>query len=163
MLDPLSALSIAGCAVQFVDFSIKLVSTGVELYENGTLSSYAEVEQATRDLTHLTEELAQKSQVLKSQPRTALALPSEEDELAVQRLAGACWGLGNQLLSILGVLKAQKSHNGVESFRKAVKTARKKEKIEDIEGRLKTLKDQLSLHLLAILKFGSVLTHKSLC
>jgi hypothetical protein len=162
MLDPLSALSIAGCAVQFVDFSIKLVSTGVELYENGTLSSHAEAEQATRDLTHLTEELAQKSQVLKSQPGKALALPSE-DELAVQRLAGACWGLGNQLLSILGVLKAQKSHNGLESFSRAVKTARKKEKIEDIEGRLKTLKDQLSLHLLAILKFGSLFTHKSLC
>ena len=35
MLDPLTAVGLAGTVVQFVDFSTKLVSHSVELYEKG--------------------------------------------------------------------------------------------------------------------------------
>lgn len=37
MLDPLTAVGLAGTVVQFVDFSTKLVSHSVELYEKGKL------------------------------------------------------------------------------------------------------------------------------
>ncbi len=106
MLDPLTALSVAACVAQFVDFSIKLVSNGVELYHHGTLANNNELEQATKDLTHLTEELASTRQVAQYQPGFVTRLPSK-DEMALKELAGSCKELGDQLLSALEDLKAE--------------------------------------------------------
>jgi hypothetical protein len=127
MLDPMSALSLASSVVQFVDFGIKLVSEGVELYEKGTLANNDEIEQITRDLTQLTEELTATPQVALDHARIVTKPPSR-DELALQELACSCKLLGDQLLNILDGLKPQKSHNGLESFRKALRSARKKER-----------------------------------
>lgn len=151
MLDPFTALSLAAAVVQFVDFGIKLVSDGVELYETGTLSSNNELEQATRDLTQLAEELACKPQVAQYQPGITAKL-SSKDEVALQQLASSCIELGDQLLSVLKGLEVQKPHYGFGSLRKALRTAMNKGRIQDIESRLKKMKDQLSVRLLAILR-----------
>jgi hypothetical protein len=51
-MDPLSALSLAGSIVQFVDFGIKLLSGAGELYRShtGTLKINDQIELTTNDL-----------------------------------------------------------------------------------------------------------------
>ncbi|KAE8447855.1 hypothetical protein EG329_010084 [Mollisiaceae sp. DMI_Dod_QoI] len=150
MLDPLTALSLASSIVQFVDFGIKLVSDGYELYARGSLKSNDEVEQATRDLTQLTQNLAIPSQSFAERSGTATRLPSK-DERRLQEIAEACKELGDQLLLTLEELKPRESQNGLESFRKTLRGVKKRGKVQDIEKRLKKMQDQLALHLLAIM------------
>ena len=54
-MDPLTALSLAGTGVQFVDFSSKLISQGYELYSstNGQLAAHEELELMTSDLRNV--------------------------------------------------------------------------------------------------------------
>jgi hypothetical protein len=154
MLDPLTALSLASSVVQFVDFGAKLISDGVELYEKGALSNHDELKQASRDLIYLTGELMSPSQATRSGFQSG---PKDErlpkEELGLQQLASSCRELGSELISILEGLEAQESQNGLESFRKAIRSSWKKGKIKDVETRLKRLQDQLGTHLLFLLRY----------
>jgi hypothetical protein len=55
VLDPLTALSVAGTIVQFVDFSSKILSHTAEFYNSaeGALSTNEELELVTADLSNL--------------------------------------------------------------------------------------------------------------
>ena len=63
-MDPLTALSLAGTVVQFVDFGIKLFSEGRQLYHSisGKLDSNHEIEIATTDLLCRVKKLRQSFQ-----------------------------------------------------------------------------------------------------
>jgi hypothetical protein len=159
MLDPLSALSLASSIVQFVDFGIKLVSDGYELYERGSLKINDELERATRDLTQLAEDLATSPQTVSEQPGTRIRLPSKH-ERSLQQLAETCKELSDQLLSVLEDLKPRERQNGLESFRKALAGSRKAGKARNIETRLKKLQDELGIHLLAIMKYYILLSRR---
>lgn len=54
MLDPFTALSLAGNIVQFVDFSSKLVNEASEIYRSGSTKANDELETVTNDLIDLT-------------------------------------------------------------------------------------------------------------
>ncbi|KAE8441277.1 hypothetical protein EG329_005543 [Mollisiaceae sp. DMI_Dod_QoI] len=151
MLDPLTALSLASSIVQLVDFSIELITDGVELYQRGSLATNDELEQASEDLIQLTEVLATTPPLGSAGPGNSVKPPSK-DEIALQQLAKSCKAIGSQLLDILEESKTEQSQNGLESFRKAIRTIKNKDKIEALEKRLKRCQDQLSLRLLAILK-----------
>jgi hypothetical protein len=144
MLDPLSALSLASSVVQFIDFGCKLVSEGCELYKKGASGKNDGLEQVTKDLARVTDGLTKRG--------VPPAAKYSEDELVLQELAGSCKLIADELLGILEELKPQKSQNGLESFRKALRSARKKGKIQDVGHRLDKLQNQLSFRLIAILK-----------
>lgn len=147
MLDPLTALSVASSVVQFVDFGIKLVTEGYELYEKGGLLQNDEIELVTKDLTRLTKNLAAKP----SFERNYSVVSGDEREL--QNLASSCQQLGDQLLSLLASLKPRQPQSGLESFRKAVRSMRKRGTVTDIEKRLERFQKQLVTHLIAILRY----------
>jgi len=155
MLDPLTSLSVASSVVQFVDFAIKLLSDGAELYEKGTLANHDELELVTKDLTRLTDDIISTTQSGQTQYRGAEQPPSK-DEVALLELAASCQKIGEQLLALLESLKVQKSgnalENGLTSFRKAVRSAKKKGQIQNLEKRLKKMQDQLSISILALLR-----------
>jgi hypothetical protein len=52
MMDPLSALSLAGTIIQFADFGSKLLSESLQLYKSsrGTLDANEQLELVTADL-----------------------------------------------------------------------------------------------------------------
>ncbi|KAH7409565.1 hypothetical protein BKA64DRAFT_400156 [Cadophora sp. MPI-SDFR-AT-0126] len=143
MLDPLTSISLASAVVQFVDFSVKLVSAGHELYEQGSLADNDEVEKITQDLANLTEELGA--------DRPAPAQQLSQDEIAIKQLAGSCKELAEEMLAVLTTLKGQKPKSGLETVRKSLRSMRKKGKIQDIEKRLGKIRDELNLRLTAIL------------
>jgi hypothetical protein len=151
VLDPLTALSLASSIVQIVDFSIELVTDGVELYNKGSLSNYNELEQATLHLTELTKALSSPVQFNITQPGI-VPKPLSQNEARLQGLAKSCRELGEQLLAMLDEVKTQEPRNWLESFRKAIRASKDKDKIHDFEKRLKRLQDQLNSHLLAILR-----------
>lgn len=59
MLDPLTALAIAGNIVQFVEFSGKIISGRSELFQSstGVLKSNEALEAITKDLVAMTSKL----------------------------------------------------------------------------------------------------------
>jgi hypothetical protein len=146
MLDPLTAISLASAVVQFVDFSVKLVSAGHELYEKGSLANNNEVEQITQDIAHLAEELGAH--------RPPSANPPSQDEIALQQLAGSCKELAEEMMTVLETLKVQKPKSGLEIVRKALRSMRKKGKIQNIEKRLGKIREELNLRLTAILRWN---------
>jgi hypothetical protein len=58
-MDPLSALSLAGTVVQFVDFGCKLLAEGRQIYQSssGRLNTNEEIELITNDLQTLVKKL----------------------------------------------------------------------------------------------------------
>lgn len=74
MLDPLTALSVAGTIVQFVDFGTKPLSQANELYKSsvGTLKSNYELELVMTDLRGLVIKLRQNNRRYSNRGRTEL-------------------------------------------------------------------------------------------
>jgi hypothetical protein len=156
MLDPLTALSVACSVVQFVDFGVKLVSEGSQLYEKGSLGDNDELEVITKDLTRLTEDIIASTQPGQVQDGVS-GIPPSKDEKALRELAVSCKEIGEQLLDLLESMKVQKSgkilEDGISSFRKALRSARKKGQIQNVEKRLKKMQDQLNINILALLRY----------
>ncbi len=57
MLDPLTAVSLAGTVVQFVGFSVDLISKSHEAYRSGSTTDGLELEHVVKDLMDLNERL----------------------------------------------------------------------------------------------------------
>jgi hypothetical protein len=153
MLDPLSAISLASAIVQFVDFSVKLISAGHELYEKGSLASNDEIELITQDLVHLAEDLGV--------DRPAPAKEPSPDEIAVQVLARSCKELADEMIAVLITLKVQKPRSGLETVRKSLRGMRVRGKVQSLEKRLEKIRDELNLRLTAILRYVSPTLRRS--
>ncbi|KAF7927551.1 uncharacterized protein EAE98_005933 [Botrytis deweyae] len=153
MLDPLTSISLASAIVQFIDFGSKLVADGREIYENGTLTYHQELDLITKDLQTLTEEIE-----LRLVPATTILA----DELALRELAIKAKELADQLLTVLDTVKSTDGQSVLQSFRLALRNARKKGKIQDTEKRLNKLRKQINTRMITILShkqlgvFGAV-------
>ena len=146
MLDPLTALSLASSVVQFVDFGIKLVTEGCELYEKGSLKQNNEIELITRDLTHLTQSLTD------TLPPERIYVTMFDDDRDLHKLASSCKELGDEMLSLLASLKPNQLRSGLKSFRLAVRSMKNKGTIIDMQQRLEKFQKQLVTHLVVILR-----------
>jgi hypothetical protein len=157
MPDPLSAISLASSIVQFVDFTIKLVTDGYELYDKGALAHDDELRLVTRDLTQLTKSFANSSSFatgLAGTPRSDHSgiTSGVDSEESLYLLASSCHKLGDELLSIIESLSPQKARSGLESFRLSLKSRLKRKRINDIEERLGRYQRQLVMNLTSVLQ-----------
>lgn len=148
-MDPLAALSVVAAVIQFVDFGLRLVSDGAELYERGSVGRNDELELIARDLTRLTDDIV---------AAPTHWLDSSEDEAALKKAAGLCQEIGNELLNHLEKLRVQPSGNrlrlGLDSFRKSLRNVRKRNKTQSIETRLKRARGQVKMNVLNLLRFA---------
>jgi hypothetical protein len=148
-MDPFSALSLAACVVQFIDFSGRLLSKGHEIYQSevGSSAETVELEVIYKDLSRLSDKL--KASSLSISPTSGRSL----EEKALGKLAASCKGVADELLATLKELKvADGPHRKWRSVRKAFKSVWKKEKIEALQQRIDNLRDQLSIQLIAGVK-----------
>ncbi len=147
-MDPLTALSVAAAVIQFVDFGLRLTSAGIELYESGSLAVNDELELITRDLTRLAQDIV---------AAPTHMLNYSEDEASLKKLANECQKIGEELLAQLKSLRVRPSGNhikhGLESFRRSLRSVRKKGEIQSIENRLKRVQDQIKMNILNLLRF----------
>ena len=127
MLDPLTALSIAGGVVQFVDFGIKLTSNVKKICESGdgVLTKNTEYETVAEDFGRLCARIKPSSPVDSNEP------PSK-DNLILQKLASDAENVSKELLALLRDLKAKEKESKLENFRLALKSVLKENQIENM-------------------------------
>lgn len=152
MLDPWTALSLATSAVQFVDFSSKLISKGVELYRSadGSLVENRDIETANTDLQDLVSRL---KGCLSIDSSSTSQIPNPEEQ-ALLRVCDGCLGVATDLSRRLERLSIDddSKHRRWQSFRKALRSVWSKEGLESTMKRLDMFRSELELHLLVSLK-----------
>jgi hypothetical protein len=149
VLDPISALSLAGNIVQFIDFSSKIVSKGRRIYlsADGALPKNLELEVVANDLAAL-------AHGLKFNPSRYVTEDLADEENALQTMSEECDKIAEELLRRLEGLKV-KSHakqRGWKSLRQALKSVWSKEELDELSERLFLFRDQLQFHILISMK-----------
>ena len=153
VIDPLSALGIAGNVIQFVDFASKLVSKGGQYYRSvdGALIQHTELSAATENFRRLSSGLATSLRLEQSMLNPRPGQPPRKYNLAEQGLWDAnseCYTLAEELTKALQDLKVSGKHRRWESFRQAFRTLWSEEKIETLSKKLISAREQLMIHLL---------------
>ena len=147
VLDPMSAISLAGNVVQFVDFTSRIVSKGRRVYlsAEGALPKNLELEVITNDLSQIAKSLRE------NEVNTAKLSNAEK---ALYTMADDSCKIAEELLKRLDKLKVKSDakHRGWKSIRQALKSVWSKEKIDELSERLSLFRDQLQLHILVSMK-----------
>ncbi|KAF8242595.1 hypothetical protein K440DRAFT_638874 [Wilcoxina mikolae CBS 423.85] len=132
VLDPLSTVGLVSNIVQFVDFASKILSKSRQLClsADGVLSENVDTESVTQHLLDL-----------------PTGLQGGAGDPALEKLCLSCNEVAEELLCVLGKLKVEGKNGTWKSLRKALKSMRSKEEIEEIEKRLAAFREELSLHI----------------
>jgi hypothetical protein len=150
-LDPLTALSVAGTVVQFVDFGSKLLSRSNELYHSvdGALSVNEELGVITTDLLKLTVKLRR--------PIHSGGIPvdTNEDNKALENLCAACCKIAEEMIRRLEGLKVRGQHRAWKSIGQALKTAWTRGDMRALGERLEKFRDSLQTRILVGLRLAS--------
>jgi hypothetical protein len=143
VLDPFSAIGLAGNIVQFVDYGSKLISSIYEIYNSSTGSS--------RNHVHL-EGFATRLLELNRALEQPKLTPTKNYEKALHELREKCIQDTETLFDLIKALRA-KEHSKWSSFQKALKIIWEEEKIGELERRLKDHRREIATHLVAMLRY----------
>jgi hypothetical protein len=153
MLDPMTALSLAGNVIQFVDFGIEVLSATGSLYGSvgGALDFNEELELVTTDLAAVCQLMGGRS--------------ATTSERALRDLCKGCNDVANELLTQLNKLKVspdapdppdgkkpilsrfQKEKKVLRSFHQAIRSIWKEEEIEKLVKRLSSFRDEIQMRI----------------
>lgn len=144
-MEPFSALAVATSVVQFLDFSAKVISKGNQLRKSvtGALSENDEIEGLASRLQDLVKEL-----------RTSTSSSQAQGDQALQIIYGHSVKVADELVAELRKLKVPTGSRNRrwKSFRHALKTVWSKEKLEAMVKKLNGLQQELSSHLIIMLR-----------
>jgi hypothetical protein len=175
MLDPLTALGVAGTIVQFVDFTVKLMSKSHELYKStdGALVGNKDLEAIAANLNRLTERLRTdmnrhllppvkaiklRDDVSSKQAERELAFtlrdytPENRAEIELGEINAKCGEVAGDLISILRMFKVEGNNNKWKSFRVALKTVWDEDQIQKAVSKLTECRKALDTELLISLR-----------
>jgi hypothetical protein len=150
VLDPMSALSIAASAVQFVDFARIIVCKSKDLYRS--TDEVLKENKQTETVAIRLRELAESIGV----PPTEPPLNSNSSLLIshLQTICIDCDSISTELLQRLHQLKVpdQLKHRKWRSFRQALKSVWSKWEIDSMAKRLSDLRADLETEVLVLLR-----------
>jgi ankyrin repeat protein len=148
MLDPLTALGLAGNLIQVIQFSYDIVSEGNKIYNDSgsVLSQNKTAEEVATDLSELTQSLKAKQEEWRvAHGRTAL----EPDETRLRNLCDRCVEVAYELQIQLNKLKAKDGRGKrLRSYKQALISVWRKNDIEEIAARLKRYQEELDTRVL---------------
>ncbi|KUJ15866.1 uncharacterized protein LY89DRAFT_97538 [Mollisia scopiformis] len=146
MLDPMTALGIAGNIVQFVDFSIKLLGDAHELHKSaeGSLQESLDVEKVAGTIRIL-------QMKLRIQDDHHVSGDDKAENL-LEELCTSCDETAKELFEVLGSLKVQGKKSPWKSMRQAIKSIKGKATIAKICDRLNGFRETLELTILVDLR-----------
>ncbi|KAH7370332.1 hypothetical protein BKA65DRAFT_545039 [Rhexocercosporidium sp. MPI-PUGE-AT-0058] len=149
MLDPLTAFSLAGTVVQFIDFSCKIISTTRELSHsmNGASEEFNNHEIVTRDLLGMSEKLEASVEEC-----FVGGVPYSSSDEVSKGLSKGCGSLSKTMLSRLDKLKAQNGAGKRKSFKQAIRTLSSQKEILEIAARLAGYQQQMEIHVFVALR-----------
>lgn len=125
----MTAFGIASSVIQIIDFGCKLVSETQQIYHSASGATKDDV-----TLREISEDIIILDTNLSGQNQNNQRL--SPDDIVLGILADSCAREAKILLGLLVELAVQPDATQWKSFKKAIKSARKKEKAGDIEKRL---------------------------
>jgi hypothetical protein len=142
MLDPVTAISLAGNIVQFVDFSWNVISKTRELTKSshGATNEAYNAEILIRDLMRLTEQLKAGIGVAGEKS------PAEEDK-ALEDLCNGCIKLSKRIITRLEKLKLGEGVGKRRAFLSALKSVWTQNELESEEAQLAGYRSQLEFRI----------------
>jgi ankyrin repeat protein len=148
MLDPLTALGLAGNLIQVIQFSYDIVSEGNKIYnDSGSVHGQNKTaEEVATDLSELTQNLKAKQEEWRvAHGRTSL----EPDETRLRNLCDRCVEVAYELQIQLNKLKAKDGRGKrLKSYKQALISVWRKDDIEEIAARLKRYQQELDTRVL---------------
>jgi hypothetical protein len=149
-MDPLSALSLAGNIIQFIDFGGKLLSSARELYKSsvGVLNVNEEITLITTDLEGLLEKL--RGSLCASQGNHR----NQDGINSLNKICDEAAAVAQELLTRLGTLRITPGckHRKWESLRVAIRSLWNEKEIASLSKRLAMLKEVLKTRVLLSLR-----------
>jgi hypothetical protein len=141
VMEALAVIGLVGNIVQFVDFGSKLISKSVQLYQSrdGVLTENINTETATNRLVRLSSKLENAA--------------NATGDKALESLCESCSAVAAELLGALDQLKMHGEKEKWKSMRKALRSLWSKEKIQEIEKRLASFREELNLHIIVDLRY----------
>jgi hypothetical protein len=152
-MDPLTALSVAGTVVQFVDFGNKIVRGTYHIYKSatGALSVNEELEIITRDLADLATKLRRPLQA----EHLSTSRSHNTQQTALQGLCDECVRVAERLIARLESLKVQGKHRAWRSFQHAVKAAWAQKEVDELTTTLSKYRDSIQTYLQLSLRYST--------
>ena len=144
-METLGVIGLVDNIIQFVDFGSKLISKSVQLYQSsdGVLTEIITTETVTNHLIQLNSKLKNAA--------------NATGDKALETLCKSCSAVAAELLGALNKLKVHGKKERWKSMRKALRSLWSKEKIQEIEKRLASFREELNLHIAVDLRCGNML------
>jgi hypothetical protein len=145
-MDPISALSVAAAAVQFVDFSFKCITGMIDAYQsisrNGAPAAYENLKVSAERM------YSSNSRLLKSLNQDTLLRELNESETEVSAIATECTTSAITLLDAMRGFQIPKivDKKWLEKLpilKAAVKSVWNRDKLETLQGKLKASREEL--------------------
>lgn len=153
-MDPLTAFSVAGTVIQFVDFSSKLLLGAHGLYKStsGVLTANQELELVTNDLRGVIRKLS----ILATQSGPGQDEEDKKLQESFIEIRDEATRLATELMTKLERLKVKEDLRGHQrawaSLFKAVESAWTRDELHEMRLKLKTLKEAMESRLLFSLR-----------
>ena len=153
-MDPLTAFSVAGTVIQFVDFSSKLLLGAHGLYKStsGVLTANQELELVTNDLRGVIRKLS----ILATQSSPGQDEEDRKLQESFVEIRDEATRLATELMTKLERLKVKEDLKGHQrawaSLFKAVESAWTRDELHEMRLKLKTLKEAMESRLLFSLR-----------
>jgi uncharacterized protein (UPF0264 family) len=153
MLEPMSALSVAASAVQFVDFCVKIVSKGRELYHSpsGSLEENLQLKHSTKVLVGRRGNVSKAINVDSLRPPLVIS----DAQADLLELCDNCLKVGNKLMDRLTGLeiKEREKHRRWKSIRQALKSEWGEKEVNEMRDSLAGYKTDLMLYILLSVQY----------
>jgi RecA-family ATPase len=148
-MDPLSALSLAGNVLQFIDFGTKLFSKAGELYKStvGSLAANDQLELVTADLRALVSKLRQS--LSSEETQGEIVREDKETWSSFKRVCDEAADVADEIILRLGKLRLQDGKfRRLRSILQAVETLWSEREITSLLKRLSSLRIALETRVL---------------
>jgi hypothetical protein len=139
-MDPITAIGFAANILSFIDYSAKVISTGVEIYQSASGST-----QDIRTSDTIATEMRRFAIKLQLQPPDKTQLSEEEKELCT--LAAECEGLATRILDLVGKVTPKNRKSKRSSLFAGLKTKFYEADRRELEEKLSPCRDQLNVQL----------------
>lgn len=142
-MDPVTAFSLAGTVLQFIDTATRFGALAHSLYQRGSdeTGNYESMLKITQDLNAILPDL---------KPTQTSGGNAREDSL--KELAEACEKSATRLVTILSQIVLPNGARRRDALRAAFRAICKEDEIESLQLQLASFRDQLNLHLLIALR-----------
>lgn len=146
-MDPVSAFSLAGTILQFIDSGSRFIKLANEIYREEANGS-----DMLSELQKLTTSFEEVLKTFNSSETKSNSIEGQHGSLAT--LANHCQGVVEEMLKLLRELKLPSHPRKRDALKRAFQIAWKEDEIKALKSRLDDFLHQFSLHLLASLRLA---------